>query len=316
MPAVALRIEESDVSTCIEKYTKQLCRRWRVPRGDVDDVVQEVLTEIHASRASFQPGRGDYVQWTQGIAWKVIRRHVHDGEQYTKRFAEYHANIDEHPAPDPSPERCAQHRQAQDAILTGLNNLSALHHDVFVLHVVDDLTHAEVSETLQLTPANVQKCFQRARDQLAECISDEILVVLPPNLSSCEESTVLQGRRSRWHERSHYIVQVSTLIVAFIIVFSGKISTQAPPTFDKELAHGAKQNAAMYDHDKRAEVQDEPSVLPDAPNVKPEPAILPSVREASKPTKLRDKPPPPPQYVPRLSYKHEPRGVDHRPLGR
>ncbi|HRI69116.1 MAG TPA: sigma-70 family RNA polymerase sigma factor [Polyangium sp.] len=315
MPAVALRIEEPVVNTCIEKYTKQLCRRWRVPRGDIKDVVQEVLTEIHASRASFQPGRGDYVQWTQGIAWKVIRRHVHDGEQYTKRFAEYPANIEQYPSLSPSPERHAQHRQAQDAILTGLNNLSALNHDVFVLHVVEDLTHAEVSETLQLTPANAQKCFQRARDQLAECISDEILVAMPPNLSSCEESISTQ-RHTRWHERSHYIVQVSTLIMAFILGLSREPSTRIPPLFEDELVQGAEQNAAMFAHDKRAEVQDEPSVLPDAPSVKPEPAFLPSVREASKPTKLRDKPPPLPQYVPRLSYKHEPRGIDHRPLGR
>jgi RNA polymerase sigma factor (sigma-70 family) len=281
----------------------------------VDDVVQEVLTEIHASQASFQPGRGDLVQWTRGIAWKVIRRHVQDAEQVTKRFVEDHASIDQHPAPDPSPERCVQLQQARSAISTALKDLSPLHFEVFVLHVVDDLSHAEISERLQLSPANAQKCFQRARDHLAECLGDEHRVVMPPNLAACEESISTPKRRSRWSERSHYIVQVATLVMAVSVAFSMKWSTQSPPALEEELVPSAQQNDAMYDNDKRVMVHDEPSVLFDAVSVKPEPASLPSVRNVSTPAKLVDKPAAPHARTSSSSYtfKYKADFSAHRP---
>jgi hypothetical protein len=69
MPATALQVDESTFHAYIEKYAVDLCRRWRIPRGEVDDVVQEVWTEILASLASFRPD-GDFSNWTRGIAWK------------------------------------------------------------------------------------------------------------------------------------------------------------------------------------------------------------------------------------------------------
>ena len=113
MPATALRVDESSFRACIESYAVELCRRWRIPRGEIDDVVQEVWTEILASLASFRSEKGDFVTWARAIAWKVIREHVRDSQRYAKRFSEYHSNIDEHPAPDASPERYAQREQAK-----------------------------------------------------------------------------------------------------------------------------------------------------------------------------------------------------------
>jgi len=315
MPAVALRAEEPVARTCIEQYAKTLCRRWRVPRADVDDVVQEVLTEIHASQASFQPGRGDLVQWTRGIAWKVIRRHVQDAEQVTKRF-EDHASIEQHPAPDPSPEQCVQLQQARSAISTALKDLSPLHFEVFILHVVDDLSHAEISERLQLSPANAQKCFQRARNHLAECLGNEHRVVMPPNLAACEESISTPKRRSRWSERSHYIVQVATLVMAVSVAFSTKWSMQSRPALEEELVQGARQNDAMYDNDKRIAVHDEPSVLSDTASVKPEPAQVTRVRNVSTPAKRVDKPTHRYEPAPLPPFKPTEDHAAHLPLGR
>lgn len=316
MPAVALRAEESDSRSCIEEYAKELCRRWHVPRVDVDDVVQEVLTEIHASRASFQPARGEFVHWTRGITWKVIRRHVHDAEQFTKRFAEYHSNIEQLPAADPSPERCVQLLQAQGVISTALQSLSPQQFEVFVLHVVDDLSHAEISAKLQISPANAQKCFQRARNQLAECLADEVLVAMPPNLSACEESAFVQDRPSRWFERSHYIVQVATMIVAIVLACSLTSSTGPAPRLEESPASSSQQNAAMYNGDKPAEVHDEPSVLFDAVSGKPEPAQVTTVRNVSTPAKRVDKPKPIRDLAPLPPFKPTEDHAAHLPLGR
>ncbi len=314
MPATAPRLDALVHREGIEKYVAEVCLRCHVNRVDVEDVVQEVLTEILAGKDSFQPEKGEFDKWMHAIAWNVVRQHARKSKRYRQRFAAYCGSVEEHPAFDSSPERCAQRKQVRDSITHAAQDLSDREVDVIVLHVVDELTHVEIGREVGISPANSQKCFQRTRDHLKRCLQNKLLVAMPPNLAACEESMSTPKRRSRWSERSHYIVQVSTLLMAVFFVFPAMQWMQSPPALDRELVRGVPQNAAMCDNDKRVAVQDEPSVLLDAPIVKPEPASLTSVRKVSTPAKVVDKPAAlPSRASSSYTFKYEPKFSAHRP---
>ena len=180
---------------------------------------------------------------------------------------------------------------------------------VFVLHTVDGLSHVEIGENLNISESKSQKCYQRARDRLARCLSGKVLSVMPVEVIGCNDSAPSTVGHSRWNERSHYVGQVAAVILALLTVIplnqassmlasaSGEIPTIASTT-----------NDAMYPSDKQAYVQDEPVVLRDAPSVKPEPVSLPSVGAVSVPTKFVGKPAPsrPRTQVPPFTYTAQP----------
>ncbi len=289
MPATAAHLDEVVLRDGVEKYVAEVCRRCRVQRDDVEDVLQDVLTEICAGKDSFQPEKGTFDTWMHAITWNVVRQHARRSKRYDERFAAYHGNLDEHPSSDASPERCAQRKQARNTINMAARELPDQHFNVIVLHVVDELTHGEISGELGLSEANSQKCYQRARNQLARCVPKDLLAVMPPSLTSCNDSTPRNDNHRRL-ERSHYIVQVATMVAAFVLACSSTSFTGPAPTLEESSGSTRQQNAAMYNEDKPVELQDEPSVLNDAPSVKPEPASLPSVRNVSTPTPNGDKP--------------------------
>jgi RNA polymerase sigma-70 factor (ECF subfamily) len=316
MPATALRVDESSFRACIEKYAKDLCRRWHIPRGDVDDLVQEVLTEILASLGSFSSDKGNFVNWTRGIAWKVIRRYGRDSQRHAKRFAEYPSGIDEFPAPDPSAEQCLQREQARRTVSKAVENLPAREAEVLLLHAVNGMVHRDIGQKLDISESASQKCFQRTRDKLAECLSDELRCAVPPFATGCDEPASREGV-SRWHERSHYAGQVTATILAFLMFVASNQAPLSPASATGQIpASGPAQITEMYQLDKHSDVHDEPAVLRDAPSVKLEPASLPSVRAVSTPTSVVDKPAPFPLFGPLPSRKYTPRTSDHPPRGK
>jgi predicted DNA-binding protein (UPF0251 family) len=225
--------------------------------------------------------------------------------------------MDDHAAPEPSPEWCARRKQARCAIANAAENLPSRQVEVLVLHVVDDMSHGDIADELDISESASQKCYQRARNHLARCISDEAFSVMPPFVSGCNDSVSFSETTSRWTERSHYVGQIVATILAFLAFIPSSQTPQMRASMTGEIrVLGPVQNAVMYRSDERVVAHDEPFVFRDAPNVKQEPASLPSVRVVSTPAKVGNKLPPPPEYVPHLSHKHEPSTSDHRPKGR
>lgn len=316
MPAVALRAEEPAFRASIITYATELCGRARVARVDVDDVVQQVLTEVYASLGSFNSDKGDFATWTRAIAWKVIRRHVCDSERRIKRFPEYHSNIEEHPAPGPSPERSARREQVRCAIMNATENLSAVDVRVFVLHAVDELTHVEISSELGISEAKSQKCYQRTRDRLARCLRGKVFSVMPPDLTSCDEPISTHEKSSPWFERSHYFTQSVVALMAVLLLFSRESVTALHESTSDIRAEDLAKNRAMYHLDKQVDVRDEPVVFHDTPSGKPEPAFLPSVPVVSKPTRSGDKPAAfrSTSASPSPTFIYKPEFTSHRPV--
>lgn len=322
MPAPSLRFEaptfEPLFVESLTSYVTLKCRAYRVRREDVFDVVQEALTTIYASVRMYRPEKGDFDTWARGVARNVIRRHLRRAKRYGDHFSEYHPNVHDYPSHESSPERCAQRKQARSSISDAMGKLTAKQASVVVLFDIDDLSHKEIANDLDITEAASHMCHKRAHKRLARCLDRELLSVMPPFLTSCNEPS--SGKDfvssdeigSRWTERSHYASQILGSIVALLLLVPACFEPQSRALLTEDArVLGAVKNASMYCSDQPADVHDEPAVLRDAPSVKPEPASLTSVRAVSTPTRPVDKRTSPRDLAPLPPYKHTPDARDH-----
>jgi len=315
-PAPTLRLEEPTFCEGIARYVAAMCPRFGIRRADVKDVVQDALLNIAASLETFRPERGEFDKWARGVAMNVIRKHARGARRDAAIFCEYHPNAEYHAALEPSPEYCARKTEARRAILNAAETLSTLKAQIVVLHVVEGMTHKDIGKELQISAANSEKTCQRTLEHLAGCVPHDVLSVMPPALSTCDDPVSFNEKDSRWPETSHYLVQIAAAIMAAFFVYPAIHWMQSSPALEEGLVQGTKQNAVMGSIDKHADVHDELVVLRDAPSGKPEPVQVTKVRDVSTPAKIADKPTHVQEYVPRLSYKHESSAVDYRPNGR
>jgi RNA polymerase sigma factor (sigma-70 family) len=323
MPAPSLRFEaptfEPRFVDSLTSYVKLKCRTYRVRREDVFDVVQEALTTIYASGCMYRPEKGDFDTWARGVARNVIRRHLRRARRYGDHFSEYHPNVHDYPSHESSPERCAQRQEARRSISDAMGKLTAKQASVVVLFDIDDLSHKEIANDLDITEAASHMCHKRAHIRLAGCLDRELLSVMPPFVTSCNEpssgkdAVSFNENGSRWPERSHYASQILGSIVALLLLVPACFEPQmrASMTGDARVI-APVQNEAMYHFDEHVDVHDEPAVHRDAPIVKPEPASLTSVRAVSTPTRPVDKRAPHRDLAPLPPYKHTPEGFDNR----
>jgi RNA polymerase sigma factor (sigma-70 family) len=327
MPVPALRFEvptfEPSFVESIKSYITLKCREYRVRREDVFDVVQEALTKIVACVGSFRPEKGDFDTWARGVALNVIRRHLRRAKRHDARFSAYHSNVDDYATHAPSPERCVQRKQAHRSISNAMKNLTAQQASVVVLFDIDDLSHKEIGNDLDITVAASHMCHKRAHKRLAQCLDRELLSVMPPFLTGCNDpgssNEFISSNEigSRWTKRSHYAGQIVATIIALLPFVPSCLEPQSQASVTQEARVLAPaQSAVMYHSDKHVDVQDEPSVLHDAPNGKPEPAQMTSVRAVSTPTPVVGKPTDVWQSAPLPPYKHAPRSADHHLRGR
>jgi RNA polymerase sigma factor (sigma-70 family) len=307
MPALAVPFEERTFREGITNYVAAQCRLSRVRRQDVDDLIQESLTRIFASLGTFRAEKGDFETWARGIAFNVIRRHLRNVKRYGDRFSEYHPNVNDYATPAPSPERCAQHAQARSSIKLAAESMKSIHVQVLVFHAVDDMPHGAIARILSISEENSKKCYQRARDRFAQCLDNDLLSVMPLSLAICEDLPIHE-RRSRWTERSHYLGQIAALLMAVFCVSSLNSPTLNESTVMETRVLDQVQAVVMYR-------RDQPTVHLDAPNVKPEPASLPSVPAVSVPTRSGDKRAYVQDLAPLPPYKHDPASDDHLLFG-
>jgi RNA polymerase sigma factor (sigma-70 family) len=317
MPVPALRLKEPTFRKGIANYVTAKCRRYRVPRVDVDDLTQEALINILAKLSTFQSEKSEFEQWARGIAWNVIREYLRKTKLYFALFTEYHQNVYDYAAQEPSPERCARRKQAQCAITIAAEKLSSRQIEVITLHAVDDMSHRDIAGELCISEAMSQKDYQRGLNHLALCISDEAFSVMPPFVTGCDEPVSFNENGSRLTERSHYAGQIVATILAFLTFVPSCLEPQNhASTTDETRVLGAMQNDVMYRSDERVKVRDEPVVFRDAPSVKPETASTPSVHNVPTTAKVGDKRTHLQDLAPIPPFKPTPRSADHPLLGR
>jgi hypothetical protein len=208
-------------------------------------------------------------------------------------------------------------------ISDAMGKLTARQACVVISFDIDEMSHIEIANDLDITQDASQMCHKRAHIRLAKCLDRELLSVMPPFVTSCNEPSsgkeVVSSNEngSRWTERSHYASQILGSLVALLLLVPACFEPQMRDSRTEETRVLAPvQNAVMYSSDQPVDVHDEPAVLRDAPSVKPEPASLTSVRDVSTPTRAVDKRTHVQDLAPLPPFKPKPNGSDHRLRGR
>lgn len=294
-------------------------RRRHIRAVDIPDLVQDVVAAIVASMHNYRPELGTFPQWAYGLACNMLAVDARQRTRINAHFDMFHPDMHEIAAPAPVPERCVELKEAACDIARCMATLSPLQAEVLVMHGVDDMKHHEIATVLRISEASSQKCYQRARNKMAECVTVELVVVIPPYPVACDDASVPRKGASKsrfFEESSHYALQISTMLVVLFLAAIAK--PQLRTWIEGEIHDGASsQNNAMYTVDKHVFARDERAVRSDTPPGKPEPAPLPSVRAVPKPTRTQGKPVhgwspsslPPYNHV-RRSDVHAPRGRD------
>jgi RNA polymerase sigma-70 factor (ECF subfamily) len=134
-------------------------RRLGIAEGDVDDAVQEVILVL--ARKLDQVNGDSEKSFVLSVAFRVAS----DMRRRVKRRRE----VDAAPllqlvSRDLDPEAAAEKRRMELLFGQVLAQLSLPLRAVFVLYELEDLTMAEIAETLQLPPGTVASRLRRGRE--------------------------------------------------------------------------------------------------------------------------------------------------------
>jgi RNA polymerase sigma-70 factor (ECF subfamily) len=134
-------------------------RRLGIPRGDVDDAVQEVVLVL--ARRLDQVKLGSERAYVLSTAFRVAsgfrrasrrRREVSDDE------------LVQHESAELSPEVLAERRRLREVLQRVLDQLPLELRAVFVLYELEELTMAEIAASLDLPPGTVASRLRRSRE--------------------------------------------------------------------------------------------------------------------------------------------------------
>jgi RNA polymerase sigma-70 factor, ECF subfamily len=160
-PSLA-RVDEARLRGIVQTHFDALwrfLRRLGVAEGDVDDAVQEVILVL--ARKLDKVERGREKSFVLSTAFRIAS----DMRRRVKRRRE----VDEAPllelvSPDLDPEASAEKRRLEVLFGQVLEQLSLPLRAVFVLYELEDLTMAEIAQTLDLPAGTVASRLRRGRE--------------------------------------------------------------------------------------------------------------------------------------------------------
>jgi RNA polymerase sigma-70 factor, ECF subfamily len=136
-------------------------RRLGVRDAALDDATQEVFVVVHRRFAEFRPGPSEKA-WLFAIAQRVAS----DQRRWMRRKGNLLPIPEQTVALGHSPLEGAQRREASDWLLAFLDQLDEPRRDAFILSELEQMTFAEVAESLQVNANTVASRVASARRAL------------------------------------------------------------------------------------------------------------------------------------------------------
>lgn len=148
-------------------------RRWLYrllgPRNELDDAVQDALTEIARSLPKFE-GRSS----VSTLAHKITLRVAYQYFGRRRRTRETTALELVPPPPDEiDPESRAMGREALQSLYRCLDRLPKKRRTAFALCAIEGLSPTEAAEVVGASPTAMRSRLMRARDELARMLSND-----------------------------------------------------------------------------------------------------------------------------------------------
>jgi RNA polymerase sigma-70 factor (ECF subfamily) len=133
-------------------------RRLGVPAADAEDVAQEVFVTFSRRLADVEPGKDRAFLYRTAVNHAA---HVHRSRARSREVSE---PVDEAPSSTRSPEELLDGARARALCHELLDELSLEQRAVFVLYELEQMTMADIAETLELPPGTVASRLRRGRE--------------------------------------------------------------------------------------------------------------------------------------------------------
>jgi RNA polymerase sigma-70 factor (ECF subfamily) len=172
-----------------ESVLRFLQSRRTVPRGDVDDLAQEVFVRL------LRYGDPDLIKDPQRYVFKIAARVASNWSAHVySRLAKETYSVDD--IPDPSnPVSTLESLEQEHDLEAALTSLPARAREILRLHYDEALTYEQISATMGVTRRVVKRDLASAYVQLRDLMTDSAHVASPAE--SREAMDASGGRRAR-----------------------------------------------------------------------------------------------------------------------
>ena len=140
-------------------------RRLGVADAEAEDVAQEVFLTASRRLADIVVGK------ERGFLYRTAMNHAaHARRSRLRRREDSGLCAEEEPSAAPTPEELLDRTRARQVFYQMLERLSAEQREVFVLYELEQMTMAEVAETLNVPPGTVASRLRRARSAFSAAL--------------------------------------------------------------------------------------------------------------------------------------------------
>ena len=155
------------VAAQLAPLVAQLVRRLTAWRGDVDDLVQDVLVAALAARQTFR-GDAKLETWITRIAINRCRAHARKQWIRKRLFAAWAHR--QRPATAPPADGPAETADAVEQVRQAVAKLPANYREPIVLCYLQHMTPADAAEALGVSRGTLEVRLSRAREQLRKLL--------------------------------------------------------------------------------------------------------------------------------------------------
>lgn len=141
-------------------YVYSVVRRYVANASDHPDVIQEIFARLFLSMHTFDANKGAFKFWLRRVTINECLKYT----QREKPFREY-LSIDEAPEPE-SQDNMRVHQLSKAEIEAYLGQMPDGYRQIFLLSVIDEYTHQEISEMLDISPETSRSQLSRAKNWL------------------------------------------------------------------------------------------------------------------------------------------------------
>jgi RNA polymerase sigma-70 factor, ECF subfamily len=192
IPAYVTRARTGDAKAFQEIFrlhkrdVARLVTRMLGPKGDVEDVIQEVFVQVYRSLMSFR-GESRFSTWLHRVTVNVTLMHIRAAKsrpQLGNEISPEHAAPEEHT----SPVEGAARQQRLRALYTILDTLTDKKRAVFVLHDLEGTPANQIATTLDIPVLTVRtRLFYARKEVYAAMVNDPILAAIAQELQLASE---------------------------------------------------------------------------------------------------------------------------------
>jgi RNA polymerase sigma-70 factor (ECF subfamily) len=157
----------------VRRHRPRLARLAALLVGDADEaesLAQEALTRAYTQLAAFQLGR-PFTPWLHGIVVNLCRNHLRRCARHARPAPP--EQLRDAPAPGGQRQGVLSEilrREARDCTLEAIGQLPVALREAFVLHFVEGLDYAEMSQYLGVSAGTLRVRAHRARTLLRQSL--------------------------------------------------------------------------------------------------------------------------------------------------